>query len=156
MRQISSKRDNLISFWIIVPLSCAFVVIGAKCWLVAHYGNPTPFWDEWDAEGASLFPKYLGGTLTFTDLIAPHNEHRILFTRLWALLLLVLQGYWDPIAQMMANTLILGSMVAVLVAAFRRILSPAYWTIFSFVTTLIFALPWTWGNSLWGFSSQWY
>jgi hypothetical protein len=145
-----------VSSWLIYPVACALVVIGAKCWMIAGYGSPTPFWDEWDAEGAFLFPKYVAGTLTFSDLLAPHNEHRILFTRLWSLLLLILQGYWDPIGQMLANTLILGAMVALLVSAFRRVLPSAYWIVFVLIATLIFSLPWTWGNSLWGFSSQWY
>ena len=156
MRQVSLKFKNAVALWLIYPVSCALVVIGAKCWMIAGYGSSTPFWDEWDAEGALLFPKYVAGTLTFSDLLAPHNEHRILFTRLWSLLLLILQGYWDPIGQMLANTLVLGAMVALLVSAFRRVLPSAYWIVFVLVATLIFSLPWTWFNSLSGFSSQWY
>jgi hypothetical protein len=51
MRQVQSKHDNL---WLIYPLAGALVVIGAKLWLVARYGNPTPYWDQWDAEGVTL------------------------------------------------------------------------------------------------------
>ena len=71
---------------LIYPLACALVVIGAKCWMIGRYGNPTPFWDQWDAEGAVLYPRYLGGTYSLPISIAPH-EHRILMTRLWSLLL---------------------------------------------------------------------
>ena len=42
-----------------------------------------------------LFEVPFSGTLQFSDLISPHNEHRILITRLWSLLLLELAGYWD-------------------------------------------------------------
>src|SRR6476646_8896215 len=141
---------------LIYPLACALVVIGAKCWMIGRYGNPTPFWDQWDAEGAVLYPRYLGGTLQLADLIAPHNEHRILMTRLWSLLLLELEGYWDPILQMLANTLILGAVIAVLVAAFRPLLTTRSWTAIAAFTTVMFALPFAWENTLQGFNSQWY
>jgi|ERR1035437_3230790 hypothetical protein len=62
---------NNVSSWVIYPVACALVVIGAKWWMIAHYGSPTPFWDQWDAEGAILYPKYLSGTLQISDLIAP-------------------------------------------------------------------------------------
>ena len=145
-----------VSSWVIYPLACALVVIGAKCWMIASYGSPTPFWDQWDAEGVILYPKYLGGTLQISDLIAPHNEHRILVTRLWSLLLLALEGYWDPILQMVANTLILGVVVALFIAAFRPILDRWSWLAFALFSMVIFSLPFGWDNTLSGFNSQWY
>lgn len=119
MRQILPKLHIPVSSWMIFPVACALVVIGAKIWMIAQYGSPTPFWDQWDAEGAILYPKYFDGTLSFSDLIAPHSEHRILITRLWLLLLLELGGYWNPTLQMLANTAILGAFVALLITAFR-------------------------------------
>ena len=71
--------------------------------MIYRFGSPTPFWDQWDAEGAVLYPKFLDGTLHVADLIAAHNEHRIFVTRLWSLLLLELGGYWDPMLQMAAT-----------------------------------------------------
>lgn len=141
---------------LIYPLACALAVIGAKCWMIGRYGNPTPFWDQWDAEGVLLYPRYLGGTLQLADLIAPHNEHRILMTRLWSLLLLELEGYWDPILQMLGNTLIFGGLVALLVAAFRPLFAQTSWIMFAFFSVLLFSLPLGWGTSLEGFNSQWY
>jgi len=156
MRQVLPKSGNLVSSWMIFPLACALVVIGAKCWMIAHYGSPTPYWDQWDAEGAFLYPKYFGGTLQISDLIAPHNEHRILVTRLWSLLLLELGGYWDPILQMVANTLILGAAVALLVISFQPILDRRLWIAFTLFTTAVFALPSGWENTLCSFQSPWY
>jgi hypothetical protein len=59
-----------VSSWMIYPVACALVVIGVNCWMIAHYGSPTPAWDHWAAEGAILYLKYLGGTLQVSDLIA--------------------------------------------------------------------------------------
>jgi hypothetical protein len=47
-------------------------------------------------------------------------------------------------------------MVALFVSAFRRVLPSGYWIVFVLIATLIFSLPWTWGNSLLGLSSTWY
>jgi hypothetical protein len=156
IRQSLSKLRIPLASWMIVPFACALVVIGAKCWMIAHYGSPTPFWDQWDAEGALLYPKYLGGTLQISDLIAPHNEHRILVTRLWSLLLLDLGGYWDTILQMLANALILGGFVALFIAAFRPILDCRSWLVFALFSMVIFALPLGWENTLIGLNSHFY
>jgi hypothetical protein len=156
MRQVSLKLENPVSSWMIYPFACALAVIGAKCWMIDHYGSPTPFWDQWDAEGAFLYPRFLSGTLHFSDLIAPHNEHRILATRLWSLLLVELGGYWDPILQMVANTLILGAIVVPFIAVFRPILDHASWIAFALFSMVIFSLPFGWENTLAGFNSQWY
>ena len=156
MPRMSLKVENLGLAWMIYPFACALVVIGAKCWMISRYGSPTPFSDQWDAEGAFLYPKYFDGTLSFFDLISPHNEHRILVTRLWSLLLLELEGYWDPILQMVANTLILGAAVALFIAAFRPILDHRSWLVFALFSMVIFSLPFGWANTLAGFSSSWY
>lgn len=142
--------------WLIYPVACALVVIGAKCWMIARYGNPIPFWDQWDAEGAILYPRFFDGTLRLSDLLAAHNEHRILLTRLWSLLLLELEGYWDPILQMTANTLLLGGFVGLFITAFRPVLARTPWLAFAAFATIMFALPFGWENTLAGFNSQWY
>lgn len=156
IRQSLTKLRIPLAPWMIVPLAAALVVIGAKIWMVAHYGSPTPFWDQWDVEGALLYPKYLGGTLQISDLIAPHNEHRLFFTRVWLLLLLDLGGYWDTILQMLANALILGVFVALFIAAFRPILDSRSWLVFALFSMVMFALPLGWENTLMGLNSHFY
>jgi hypothetical protein len=156
MRQILSKPRHPLSSWMIIPVACALLVIGAKLWMIACYGNPTPFWDQWDGEAASLYVPFFNGTLHLSSLIAAHNEHRILITRLWSLLLLELNGYWDPILQMVADTLILGAVVVLFIALFRPVLTRASWLVFALFSTAIFALPFGWENTLAGFNSQWY
>ena len=113
------KIVHLLSPRWIYPLSSALVVIGAKLWMIARYGNPTPFWDQWDAEAGNLYSRFLGGTLHLSDLTAAHNEHRLFVTRLWSLLLLEVNGYWDPILQMVVNALLLGAFVALFIFTFR-------------------------------------
>jgi len=49
--------------------------------LMYAYGVDTPYWDEWDEIPSGLM-KLHDGTLSWSDLIAQHNEHRILFPRI--------------------------------------------------------------------------
>jgi hypothetical protein len=64
------------------------ILFGVQIWLISYNGNATPFWDQWDAEANGVYRAYLNHTLTFRQMLNPHNEHRILTTRLLALLLL--------------------------------------------------------------------
>ena len=148
--------SNVCSYWMIFPFACALVVIGARCWVINTYGSPTPYWDQWDAEAAFLYKPYFSGTLRLFDLIAPHNEHRILITRLWSLLLLELNGYWDPILQMVSNALLSGLITAMVVSAFRQMLDIVTLIVLTLFSIVIFALPLTDENILGGFQSQWY
>ena len=67
-------------------------VLGAKFWLIGTYGSPTPFWDQWDAEATVVYLPWTNGSLSLSNLFAPHNEHRILWTRALGLLELQLNG----------------------------------------------------------------
>src|SRR4051812_47575379 len=105
------------SVWIALA-GCLLVVLGAKLWLIGHYGSAIPFWDQWDSEGLLLYKPYLTGTLSPSGLIEHHNEHRILFTRLFGLGLLQLSGEWnallDMIVDALAHTATLGLLILVL------------------------------------------
>ena len=68
----------------------------------------------------------------------------------------VLEGYWDTIVQMLVNALIYGAAAALFIDAFRFILSARSWALFALFSTLVFALPWTWGTTLDGFNVQYY
>jgi hypothetical protein len=100
------------------------VIVGAKFWLIGVAGSVVPFWDQWDAEAAFLYEPYLAGTLGVGHLLAAHNEHRILFTRLLVLLQLEVLAYWDPVGQMIVNAIIYASVIAMIlvfyVASCRR------------------------------------
>jgi hypothetical protein len=108
-------------------LGCAFLVLGAKLWLIRINGSITPFWDQWDGEAIGLYEPYLSGQLTWLDLLGPHNEHRILSTRVLALLLLELSGQWDTMLQMVGNALLhVGSVILLLIALGRIISTSAH------------------------------
>ncbi|AMM24211.1 hypothetical protein AX767_07490 [Variovorax sp. PAMC 28711] len=134
----------------------AATLLGLKLWLIHSYGNEVPFWDQWDAEAAHLYQPYLRGAFSWLDLFAPHNEHRILTTRILGLLLLQINGLWSPLLEMVVNAalhaLALGTSVWLMSkAANERSLAALL-----LFTLLLFGIPFGWENTLTGFQAQFY
>ncbi len=129
----------------------------AKSGLIRESGGVAPYWDQWDAEAAQLYKPYLEGTLSFADLFAPHNEHRIMTTRVFHLGLFELQGdRWNPLVQMYANAILhLCAIVVFLLFIQMAIPALSLWALWGFAA-LLFAIPFGWENALAGFQSQFY
>jgi hypothetical protein len=131
-------------------------LLAIKIWVIARYGNGTPYWDQWDAEAELLYKPLLLGTLTVGDLFAPHNEHRILTSRLLALGIFVANKMWSPLLQMVVNailhTAVIGYVISVVVKCAGHKWLPAI-LLFSLI---LFGIPYAWENTLAGFQSQFY
>ncbi|MDB5582211.1 MAG: hypothetical protein JWR80_7387 [Bradyrhizobium sp.] len=156
--QGAARRPSLTALFetTLVIASLALIVFGAKLLFVRTFGSALPYWDQWDAEADSLYKAYLNSNLTWSALFAPHNEHRILLTRLLSLLLFELDGGWDPILQMMVNAGLHVVAIVLIVLALQRILRPDQLTALVAFTALLFVLPIGWENLLAGFQSQFY
>lgn len=137
-------------------LALFLIVVGTKLWLVFLYGSPVPIMDQWDGEGATLFKPWLEGTLRVSDLFQPHNEHRIVLSRLLALGLLALNGQWDAQLEMAVNALLCGGMAVLIAVALTRLFGPALRTLIVLVVGLWSALPYGHENTLWAFESSFY
>ena len=131
-------------------------VIWAKLALLQHHPVPVPFWDQWDGEGLTLYIPWAGQGVTWRQMFTFHNEHRIFFSRLLALTLLVLNGQWDPHLQIVVNA-VLHSLAALVFAVIlwlamgRRQLPGIVLAV-----ALAFAPPFAIENSLAGFQSAFY
>ncbi len=134
----------------------AAFIFGTKLWLINKYGNATPFWDQWDAEAASLYVPFHNGTLSLGDLLAPHNEHRILSTRLLALAELVLNGIWNPLLQMVVNAVLHVITLVLAILLMTQVIGRKYLPALLVFSALLFALPFGWENTLAGFQAQFY
>lgn len=132
------------------------LAFGAKLWLITAYGSVVPYWDQWDAEADLLYAPYMEGRFDVWQLIASHNEHRILFTRLIALGLLELAGGWDTLLQMVVNAALHALFVGLLVVLATRPLSRTDRVLAIVVSAAVLAVPVGWENTLAGFQSQFY
>ncbi|QDM28188.1 hypothetical protein FNL56_20180 [Tardiphaga sp. vice304] len=136
--------------------SLGLIVFGAKILFIRYFGSAVPYWDQWDAEADILYKAYLNSNLSWSALFAPHNEHRILLTRLLSLLLFELDGGWDPILQMMVNAGLHVVAIVLIVLALQRILGPGQLVSLVAFSAVLFLLPIGWENLLAGFQSQFY
>jgi hypothetical protein len=136
----------------------AFVlaVLGAKLWIISRFGNPTPLNDEWDAQVASLFIPYFDSTLSLQQLLAPHNEHRVLTTRVVSLLLMAANGLWDPILEMIVNATIHVALGISILIVIGRHLDRYAFAALAAVTAILLAVPNAVENPVWGLETHFY
>ena len=134
----------------------AFLLFGIKLWVIGSYGNPTPFWDQWDAEAAYLYQPFLSHKLSFSDLFAAHNEHRIFTTRLVALGLLKINMTWNPMLQMVVNSVL--HIIALLlgISFLSKVIGRNHLPALLVFSLILFGVPYSWENTLSGFQSQFY
>ncbi len=142
--------------WKIVVAALLFLTaMSANFWLISKYGNSTPFWDSWDAE-TGLYISFFDSHLTFGELFSYENEHRILTTRLLELLLIELNGLWDPNLQMMINAIIHVGYGVFFLLAFRDRLDALAYCVLAFLILIITTVPFAYESTLWGFETHFY
>ena len=98
----------------LLPAAVFALVLAVQLFLVARVGTDIPFQDQWDVEGRALYPAWRDGTWHAADLFRPHNEHRILWTRLLDLALFAANGQWDPLVQLAASAVLRAAGAAIL------------------------------------------
>ena len=146
-------RSRDVTLWFVALF---LTVVWAKLALLHQYPAPVPFWDQWDGEGLTLYIPWADHGVTWRQMFTFHNEHRIFFSRLLALTVLVTNGQWDPHLQIVVNA-ILHSVAALVFAAMiwlamgRRHLPGIVLAI-----ALTFAPPFAIENSFAGFQSAFY
>lgn len=137
-------------------LSALFLVIlGSKLWVIQVYGTALPYWDQWN-EARLFFKPWLEGHLTWGAWFAPHNEHRIFFTRLLDLLILRLNRQWDPVLQMTINAFIHSGYACGLAYSLWIFTGRKHEGLICFLLMPFFALPFAAENTIHGFQSQMY
>ncbi|MFV8315923.1 hypothetical protein [Mycobacterium sp. 23] len=139
---------------LLAAVSCT--VLGAKLITISTLGSSVPIMDQWDAEAARLYSHYLAGTLSAADLFAAHNEHRIFMQRILALLHLELAGEWNPRLQMVLQAFVHTAAVTFLAANLLPLVAVRHRIILAGLVALLFAIPFGYENTLWGFQGQLY
>jgi hypothetical protein len=132
------------------------LVFSMRAWLIRAGGSPLPFWDQWDGEALGLYLPWLQGKLGPADLLAAHNEHRIVLTRLADLVLYFLNGGWNCWQQMLLNAALHAMAAAALAAGFWHSLGERSRVALLAGIAVLFVVPCGWQNALWGFQSQVY
>ena len=134
-------------------LTC--LVFACRCWLIAEWGSPVPFWDQWGVE-SSLYRAWLTDSLRWSEVVAAHNEHRIVLTKVADVILFVACGGWNAWAQMLLNGALHAVTAGLLAAAFWDVVSSRGRAVFLTGVACLFCSTAGWQNALWGFQSQVY
>jgi hypothetical protein len=157
--QLRSKADGVAQSWWLAALWMAalfLVVFAASLLLMREHPLTVPFWDQWDAEARGLYIPFDACSLAWGQMFQLHNEHRVFFTRLLALDLLVANGQWDPRLQQVVNAAMHALTSVVLAAALWIASERRRLDLVVFSGAMAFALPSSWENALMGFQSAFY
>ncbi len=120
--------------------------------LVALHGVDVPFWDQWEL--VPLLSALDGGTLTFDELWAPHNEHRILIPQL-VMLGLASVSQWNTWLERIASLVMASGMVLVIAVHLREPIrrgTRVAWAL-PIISLMVFS-GMQWENWLWGWQLQ--
>jgi hypothetical protein len=115
-----------------------------------------PFWDQWDGEALTLYIPWSDHGLTWRQMFTFHNEHRIFFSRLLALSLLIVNGQWDPHLQIVVNGLLHSLVGVILASTLWLAMDRRYLPAIAAAVALVCAPPFAVENSLAGFQSAFY
>jgi hypothetical protein len=132
------------------------LIFGAKLWLIDVAGSDLPTWDQWDGEGDTVLRPWIEGRLGIHNLVVPHNEHRLITTKLYLLGLFALNGQWDAFVETTANAIVHAFCAVALLLLARNWLQGGWLVAFGAVLILFFTLPFADDNTLVGFQVQFY
>ncbi len=136
---------------------CLFLlIVGAKWATFDRYGSPMPDWDQWDAEGFYLLIPWLDQNQLVEHLFRPHNEHRVVLTKLQNLALTLMNGQWDSRLEAVTNAMLHALLGAAFWVFARRWTAPVWHAPIFLLIAALFGLPLAWQNVLGGFHSQQY
>ncbi|MBI5771395.1 MAG: hypothetical protein HZA93_26715 [Verrucomicrobia bacterium] len=147
-----------------LALSLFLLLLGSKWWVLDRYGSDLPNWDQWDAEGSGLLAPWFDHDHFLQNLFEPHNEHRVVTTKLCNLALTLWAGQWDARLECVFNAVIHSAIGVVCWLIGRRWIGAPHagWppallqTGWFLLIALLFGLPLAWQNVTGGFHSQQY
>ena len=132
------------------------LIFGAKLWFIRVAGSDLPSWDQWDAEGEVTLRPFVEGWLGQKEILHPHNEHRLITTKLYVLGLFAANGQWDGLLETTVNAALHTGCALLLLLAVSQGL-PRPWPVWvGALLVLLFSLPYSWENTLFGFQVQFY
>jgi len=142
---------------LLTSMLLAAILIIPRVYYVEHFGFPLPFWDQWDSEWLGLLKPWINGDRDIKLLFAPHNEHRIVPTRILTLIIFNITGEWNNLVQARINIPLSALSPAILLyALFKSNEKDRVKWLTVLIVLLGASLPFSWENFLIGFQSQFY
>lgn len=151
MRTLLRKHPRLLKAGVIALVAAPLLGLVI---LLSKYAVDVPFWDQWEL--VPLISNMLHGTLTFAQLFAQHNEHRIFFPRLIMLGLAALT-HWNTMYEVATNVaLAVGTFCLLAVLAWRTFTTNATRIAVIIGMSIMIFSPAQYENWMWGWQIQWF
>ena len=131
-----------------------FIVLGSRWAVVNQFDTDLPIWDQWDAEGLILLAPWFQHHLTIGAFFQPHNEHRVVLTKLVNFGLTLANGQWDQRLEAAVNAILPGVIAAAFFVFGCRHLERRWHAPLFLLLAAAYALPLSWQNIVGGFHSQ--
>ena len=135
-------------------LALVALVAGVRWATIDRFGSDLPNADQWDAEAVETLLPWFERDHFVSHLLQPHNEHRVVLTKLQALAEALLVGQWDARVQTVANAGLAALFLGALWLAARCWTNRSGELALLLATVVLFGLPLAWENILGGFHSQ--
>lgn len=142
---------------VLCGIAMIVLIFAARLCYFAEFGSALPFWDQWDGEGWSLYRPMMLGTFDLQTLFEPHNEHRIVISRLVAAALFLANGeQWDVVPLILANGLLAGAIYTGFALYLLRKAAPPIGLPLAVLTLVSAVLCHGWENFLQGFQTAFF
>ncbi|MSP40743.1 MAG: hypothetical protein EXR70_19830 [Deltaproteobacteria bacterium] len=139
---------NNCSARLIVLLVAVLTPVFLALFFIHHYGVNVPHWDQW--EFVALLEKVYAGNFSAADLFAQHNEHRLIFPKLFMLLLAAASDY-NTLIEMYFGWLLLVLSGVVIFNSYRRSFGWSQSAVLKFLPVPWLLFSWCqYENLLWG------
>ena len=150
-------RGSATGSWagtIALAMCLAGIVVGARWAVIDRCGSDLPTMDQWDAEGLHLLSPWFEHRLTLAELFQPHNEHRVVPTKLLNLALALANGEWDQRLECAVNAFLPAAIAVGLFALGARGYGRGFRAALFALLAVAYAAPFGWENLVHGFHSQ--
>ena len=126
--------------------------IGAYFWLIHQYSVNVVYLDQW--VDVTLLDHWYTGTLTLSDLWAPHGDHRIFFPNL-IVIALAQFTHFSVVFEEYLSAAMLVAATGLFISIHRRRVPSTPFIYYTPLTLLLFSFV-QYENTLWGFQIAWY
>jgi hypothetical protein len=108
-----------------VALLAGIIAFTFQATMVKHFAVNVPFWDEWNAL-VEFVARYAAGSLQWSDLVAPHMEHRPVMSRLAFMLVYRLFGEASLLGCLLFSALLMGLIAGIWGYTLERLGEPRW------------------------------
>src|SRR6516164_10938913 len=150
-RALETSKPLRLFCWMM--LAFALFLAAVRLAVIGWSAPLVPFWDEWPATADLILKPFHRGEVPWAAIWRPHNDHRIVLTRLWEIGWFRLLGQWDPTVVATFNALLVTVAEVAFAGWIARAWSARRQVLWLIASTALLAVPYGYENLLVAFQS---